>query len=258
MKKCSRCGVVKPLDDFAKSKAKKDGRTYSCKVCIEIGRKERLAANPEKAALIRERDAARKREKAAEIYQKIKQRKESDAEYAERLKGYARKYAEENREKELARGRNYRLSVTGDDESREAYNAYMRQWTTQNSERLNKARRDRLKNDPEYAEKIRLRERMNYAVDPDTHRSNRLKSTYGITLDEYREMYLEQEGKCAICGTHCPDHGKLGLVVDHCHNKGHIRKLLCSMCNKGIGHFRDDVQLLRNAIDYLESTKQKD
>lgn len=252
MKTCSRCGIAKPIEDFAKSVEKKDGRTHACKACIEKGRKERLAADPEKAKLIRERDAARKREKAAEIYQKIKERKKSDAEYAERLKSYAQKYAEKNREKELVRGRNYRLSITEDAETREARNAYMREWTARNSERINEARRKKLKDDSEYAEKVRLLGRIKYALDPDAHRSGRLKAIYGITLADYRAMYAEQEGKCAICSTHCPDHGKSGLVVDHCHKKGHIRKLLCHHCNKGIGQFKDDVQLLQKAIEYLK------
>lgn len=252
MKTCSRCKIAKPLEDFAKSAEKKDGRTHACKACIEKGRKERLAADPERAKLIRERDAARKREKSAEIYQKIKERKEIDAEYAERLKGYSQKYAEKNREKELKRGREYRLNITGDAEAREERNAYMREWTAKHNERINEARRERLKNDPEYAEKMRLLGRMRYAEDPDSHRSVRLKSVYGITLDEYRLMYSEQEGRCAICGTHCPDHGKDGLVVDHCHKKGHVRKLLCTHCNKGIGQFKEDPEILLKAIEYLK------
>lgn len=252
MKKCSRCGVVKPLEDFAKSSVKKDGRTYSCKVCIEIGRKERLATNPEKAALIRERDAARKREKAAEIYQKIKQRKESDAEYAERLKSYSQRYAEKNREKELKRGRDYRLSITDDDKAREERNAYMREWTSRNSERLNRERREKLKNDPEYAEKVRRRNRERYEESPHSRRTIALKTQYGISIEDYNRMYDEQQGKCMICNTPRVNGGKDGLVVDHCHTTGDVRGLLCPSCNTGIGHMKDDVQSLGRAIEYLK------
>lgn len=256
MKTCSRCGVEKPLDDFAKSAAKKDGRTYSCKACIEKGRKERLAADPERVKLLRERDAARKREKSAEIYRRIKERKEIDAEYAERLKGYAQKYAEKNREKELKRGREYRLNITADADAREERNAYMREWTARHSERINIARREKLKNDPEYAKRVRENARLRHAANPERKRSLQLKTNYGITLDDYRSMYREQEGKCAICGTSCPDHGKMGLVVDHCHKNGHVRKLLCTHCNKGIGQFKEDPEILQKAIEYLKERGQ--
>lgn len=255
MKRCSKCGIEKPLGDFAKSAAKKDGRTYACKVCLEIDRKARLAADPERAQRLRELDAARKRQKADEIYQKIRARKESDAGYAERLKSYARKYAEKNREKELERGRNYRQFITGGSETREEYNAYMREWVRKNSERINTARRERLKTDPEYAEKVRARDRARYAADPFSHRSERLKSVYGITLGEYMVMYASQDGKCAICGNDRPCDGKDGLVVDHCHTHGHVRKLLCVYCNTGLGQFKDDVQILQKAIDYLKGTQ---
>lgn len=251
MKSCSKCGVEKPLEDFAKSSAKKDGRTYACKVCLEIDRKNRLSADPVRAQRLRELDAARKRQKSDEIYQKVKNRKESDSSYAERLKEYARKYAENNREKELERGRKYRQYIAGGNETREQYNAYMREWTRQNSMRINTARRERLKTDPEYAEKVRSNDRARYLKDPYSHRSGRLKSTYGITLEDYMKMYENQEGKCKICEDKRPSDGKDGLVVDHCHKLGHVRKLLCTHCNKGLGHFRDDVHLLAKAIDYL-------
>lgn len=253
MKCCSKCKIEKPLEDFAKSSAKKDGRTYACKVCLENDRKARLAANPERAQKLRELDAARKRQKADEIYQKIKARKESDSEYAERLKEYARKYAEKNREKELARGREYRQFITGGSETREEYNRYMREWVRQNSDRLNAARRERLKTDPEYAEKVRKKNRDRYANSPNHRRTIALKTLYGIDLEEYDRMYAEQKGNCLICGEHYSPGGKGGLVIDHCHTNGHVRGLLCMSCNTGIGHLKDDIQRLAKAIDYLNT-----
>ena len=83
-----------------------------------------------------------------------------------------------------------------------------------------------------------------------------LKRGYGISLAEYMEMYEAQKGCCALCGTHkeiySSEHGRSEtLVVDHCHAKGHIRGLLCADCNKGLGSFKDSVEVLEKAKAYL-------
>ena len=100
MKVCCRCNVEKPFAMFAVSKQKKDGYTYACKECIEKGRKERLALNPERAAAIREKDAQRKRDKAEEISAKLKHRRATEEAFAERTREYGRKFRERNLEKE--------------------------------------------------------------------------------------------------------------------------------------------------------------
>lgn len=73
---------------------------------------------------------------------------------------------------------------------------------------------------------------------------------YGITLDEYETVLLAQEGLCAICGTEPVEER---LNVDHCHQSGRFRGLLCRPCNWGLGNFRDDPSLLLRAADYLAS-----
>lgn len=77
------------------------------------------------------------------------------------------------------------------------------------------------------------------------------KRTYGITIADWDRMFAEQKGCCAVCGTH-QSNQKRSLAVDHCHVTGKVRALLCHHCNTGIGNLRDDVELLRKAIDYLE------
>lgn len=59
-------------------------------------------------------------------------------------------------------------------------------------------------------------------------------------------MVADQDGKCAICNT-VPK----VLCVDHDHATGEIRGLLCHRCNKGLGHFYDDLRMLETAIEYL-------
>ena len=78
-----------------------------------------------------------------------------------------------------------------------------------------------------------------------------LKSRYGITLEEYEAMLTEQGGVCAICGLPENDRYKRRLSVDHDHETGAIRGLLCHMCNTGLGKFTDSSELLTSAANYL-------
>jgi len=82
-----------------------------------------------------------------------------------------------------------------------------------------------------------------------------LRKTYGITLEEYRQMFVDQDNKCAICRMDgfkiCKD-AKALLVVDHCHSTGKVRGLLCHNCNRGLGLFQDNKQHLGAAIEYIE------
>ena len=75
----------------------------------------------------------------------------------------------------------------------------------------------------------------------------RIEKAYGITKKDYDFMYETQEGKCQICGEKHKT-----LCIDHDHNTGKVRGLLCNHCNWAIGHFRDDVERIENAKNYLE------
>lgn len=88
-------------------------------------------------------------------------------------------------------------------------------------------------------------------------RSRTLKNKYGITLEDYYKMLEEQNYSCKICGKLESDnlvHGNFSsLSVDHCHNTGKNRGLLCNQCNRAIGMLLDSPKLLRKAADYIES-----
>lgn len=77
-----------------------------------------------------------------------------------------------------------------------------------------------------------------------------LKNTYGITSEDYDSMYIEQGGRCAICGLHQSELKKK-LHVDHCHETSKVRGLLCDGCNIALGRMKDNPDILRNAIKYL-------
>ncbi|SRR6266568_3130857 len=71
----------------------------------------------------------------------------------------------------------------------------------------------------------------------------------------YEEMLTLQGGGCAICGS-AVNMANRDLAIDHDHATGQIRGLLCTYCNTGLGMFRDNPELLREAISYLEASKK--
>lgn len=82
-----------------------------------------------------------------------------------------------------------------------------------------------------------------------------LKNTYGISLEDYQELFNKQQGRCAICGSSgfkMKVENRQSIVIDHCHENGHVRGLLCHNCNRGLGLFQDSPELLEKAIEYLK------
>ena len=84
-------------------------------------------------------------------------------------------------------------------------------------------------------------------------RNSRLKCEYGITLEDYNKLFDEQNGCCAICGKHQSEF-KRPLSVDHDHNTGKVRGLLCTPCNNGLGVYEGwSKQFESEIIRYLIS-----
>lgn len=95
--------------------------------------------------------------------------------------------------------------------------------------------------------------RKNYVASKYTYeqkKSYELKHTYGITLDDFNDMLAEQDRKCAACGA-----AFLEVVphVDHCHDSGKIRGLVCPGCNKAMGLVGDNAEVLEKLAAYLRS-----
>ena len=107
------------------------------------------------------------------------------------------------------------------------------------------------KNHCKECDKKRLAE--NY--DSIKYREQHLQRSYGITLNEYNQMLLDQNHQCAVCGTTEPGgkHGK--FMVDHCHTTGRVRGLLCKRCNIALGEVEDNTQVLQSMIEYLQISK---
>lgn len=234
MKRCNKCGIEKPLDEFHKASKSPDGRQYRCKTCSIAAARQRAKDNPEAARKAdqkyRQTDkykATRKARREGPQREKILEQKRSSwerhaVEYAERVRAarqkeperfggyYQRNYAA-NKEQILEKNRAWA------DANREKVRGYKRQWA------------------------------------------------YGITPEEFDRKLLEQDGRCEICSVelhlvvHHNKDGSVrssGICVDHCHSTGAVRGLICSGCNKGLGYFKDDPVRLRAAAEYLEKHQQ--
>ena len=117
---------------------------------------------------------------------------------------------------------------------------------------------DKLKSDAyrkKHKEKIAEKKKRYYQLNKDKIRSLQLLKHYGIDSEEYDTILHSQHGVCAICKkpeTH-KLHGKIAMLsVDHNHDTGKIRGLLCNTCNRALGLFRDDVKLLKAAAIYAD------
>lgn len=79
-----------------------------------------------------------------------------------------------------------------------------------------------------------------------------MRGKYGMTIEDYDLMLANQGGRCAICES--GDSGRKGarFAIDHNHETGVIRGLLCRACNTGLGLLNDDPERIRNAAKYLE------
>lgn len=91
-----------------------------------------------------------------------------------------------------------------------------------------------------------------------SYRKNRdynLKKLFGITSDGFDKILESQGGCCLICGDENPPPVRKeqmnGFVVDHCHDTGIIRGILCQSCNKALGFLRDDPNTAERAYKYL-------
>lgn len=94
-------------------------------------------------------------------------------------------------------------------------------------------------------------------ANPKAIRKTHLKR-YGLTEDQYYTRLASQDFKCAICRAETAQSGvtEKWFFVDHDHNTGKVRGLLCNHCNRGLGAFKDNTAFLEKAIDYLTEQVQ--
>lgn len=98
---------------------------------------------------------------------------------------------------------------------------------------------------------------------PKGHRIRDVLTMRGLSWEQYEQLKKDHDDKCAICGmpeTRLCSKNKgqtLRLAIDHCHETNVVRGLLCHSCNTGIGKFKDNADIMFNAISYIEYWKDK-
>ena len=152
MKKCTKCGVEKPLSEFSKKHSTKDGLQIHCKICCATNYENWLVKNPEQ------------------------------------------------KKKRVIRAA---------------------QWNIKNKEKR----------------RVIVQE-MNY------------KRRYNLSIEQKQQLIDSQNSKCAICENHLENSN--GACVDHNHETGAVRGILCRKCNLGIGHLNDSIDILKSAVKYLK------
>ena len=173
-----------------------------------------------------------------------------------------RAYALKNRARKTELSRQWR------DKNRDKVRASARKWDSKSREKRTAIAREWAKRNPDKKKAALLRwraENKEYTMGANRDyknrhkdkiaacaRANALKRHYNLTVDDFAALIKRQGGVCAICGR------DVRLGVDHCHDSGRVRGLLCRECNFGVGLFRDDRELLRRAITYLESASGKE
>lgn len=130
-----------------------------------------------------------------------------------------------------------------------------RAWREQNRDKVSEQRKKAYTQNPEsYKKRVRDYRRNNSDKVAESSMFFHLKKKYGMSPDDYQILLKNQGGVCAICKGPPTGTGKKNgrYYVDHDHNTGAIRGLLCHGCNTGIGHLKDSKEVLVSAIAYLE------
>lgn len=171
----------------------------------------------------------------------------------------------EARRKRFAEDPDYRASHNArSNAARQADPGYMRDYHALHKERLaeqrrarqpalNAAKRERYATDSNYRD--RCKQDVKAGQTPEKRKRQRLRK-YELTPEQYDQHISDQGGGCAICGRVANKCGRGRLHVDHDHATGHVRGVLCSSCNLGLGKFGDDAERLQRAVDYLVRTKR--
>lgn len=104
-----------------------------------------------------------------------------------------------------------------------------------------------------HPDEVREYDKAYRAANKPAKRARKLKRKYGLTPSTFDSMLADQGGLCAICKTGDP--GKRGWHVDHDHQTGLVRGILCRECNLGLGFLGDTAETVAAAAKYLEPTR---
>lgn len=215
---CTKCGIEKPMDDFANERRVKSGKTRQCKQCHY--------AEVDKFSKIR-RERLRNR---------------PPAELSPDVMRTCRVCFEDKPETEFYRNR---TMIDGIHSScKLCNNSKHKSWKVANKDKVKQQRR-RL---------YELHEKDNAkSVDRNRtyHRNWRYETKYGITYEQFLALVKKQNNCCALCGEEFIYGMNRKPQVDHDHETGLIRGVLCKRCNQGLGNLGDDIAGIERAARYL-------
>ena len=225
-KRCTVCKRRKLRDQFYTKRSAKDKRESRCKICAKADVKRYREQNGDKVAANKQRWSETNREKVNATSRRYYWRDVSKSRAKGRL--YARRYAQRHSARIKKR-----------------QHAHQRQRT--------EAQRRRRRMNPEKAKADNRKSaqafRRNHPHKYKRSMRVQLLKRYGLTPDQYDALLESQNGRCAIC--YEPPDKRTNLAVDHCHSTGHVRMLLCWVCNTAIGKMGDDPALLERAAALL-------
>lgn len=232
---CHRCKMEKPTADFGPNRWTPYGHALDCRPCMNLKSKEYRQKNPEKT-----------KKYGRDRYAKWRVKHPSPA-----------KIPREN-----SQGRLCTLCEKRKPRDEFGFSSGYKDGRNNNCKECLRAAAtaSRYKDLVSAREKERAKAKAQYWKNPEKVKIQRARERpifrYGITLEARDRMWLEQEKKCAICASPIsPSNGKVAndsIHIDHDHDTGRVRGLLCRFCNNGLGSFRDSVVSLRQAILYLE------
>lgn len=177
-----------------------------------------------------------------------------------RCKQCRRTYEDKNKEARLEYSRNYEKNKRNrpNDYYEKTGKVISREWRRANADLVNERVAAARKEDPERFRQYDRDWRANnimYARERDVIKKHKM------SYDEYKWMFERQDGVCAICKK--PEKRKsrtdgqiCRLAIDHHHDTGKIRELLCHACNQVIGHSYENIELLQSAIEYLKKHQE--
>lgn len=228
---CSTCGTLKSINDFHRDISKKDGYRNNCKKCSIFNRDYHqqletiLEKTCNKCRQIKPLEKFIKDKRTPLGYGMIcldcSQTKQCRKCWQSKN---VQEFYHSNRSGD---GFAYRCKECVHEDKREAYKK-------DSSVTLHRQSFDRFKKGTREG----TRERM-------------LLKNYGMTLEDYEKLLSEQDNCCKICGAKEGELGRQYLAIDHNHETNEVRGLLCDLCNRGLGFFRDDKTIISKALQYL-------
>jgi len=172
-----------------------------------------------------------------------------------RIQEYNSEYRKRNKESLDEYSRNYYSNIDTDKRK-----GYSKEYRDKNKSSLNQYSKEYYANNKEYwsADSRKVKKRDYYEANKDKFKENGYKYRYGLSTEDVESMKTDQDNKCLICACDFDDLDSKHIHIDHNHETGAIRGVLCKRCNLTLGILEEDTQLMENMINYVNAYNKKD